>query len=328
MEQTMFKIPQNMDWVKIPARWIKHTPAFLFLVLFLFLSFFFVPRFSRPANIFNIVVQASDLIILACGMTYVFINGSIDFSITAVLPLASILGAAVMKAGGGPEFIPLAIAVMLLTGIVLGSVNGLAVTVFRMPSFIATMAVQLIFAGLALTITESKSIGGLPPAFSWIARGSLFFIPVPILITLIVVFVSWFVLFKTVYGRRLVAVGINQRTAFVSGVHVKKTVFSLFVYSGFLSAIASVIMSSRLGAGVPALGKDMLMDVVGAVVVGGTSVSGGKGNLTGTVIAALFIVTLNNSLNLLKLDWYLINVCKGLFILLVALYGTLSEKTA
>jgi len=302
----------------------KETPALVFFILFLILSIIFVPRFANPQNLFNILIQSSELIILAIGVTFVFINGSIDFSVTAVLALASVFGALIMKMGDSLALIPVAIVVMFATGVVIGAINGLSVTRFRMPSFIATMSTQLIFSGIALTITQSDSIGGIPEAFMSIAFGTLVIIPVPLIITLCVLIVSTFVLTRTVYGKSLIAVGTNQQTSYISGIPVRKSVFSIFILSGFLASLASIIMTARLGAGLPALGSGMLMDIVAAVVIGGTSVYGGKGNLFGTFIAAIFIVTLNNSLNLMAMDWYFINVCKGLLLLICTFYSTLS----
>lgn len=305
---------------------LKETPAIIFLAAFFILSMILVPKFSNPENLFNIVIQSTDLIILACGMTFVFLNGSIDFSMTAILALASVLGAKVMVLGDSPVYIFLAVLVMLGVGLGIGALNGLCITRFKMPSFIATMATQLIFSGVALTITQSNSIGGIPSAFNQVSQGSLGVVPYPVIITIAVVALTVFLLYKTIYGRRMIAVGTNQKTAYVSGISVKKTIFTIFIISGVLAALASVVMTARLGAGLPALGKDMLMDIVAAVVVGGTSMFGGKANLGGTVIAALLVVTLNNSLNLLAVDWYLINVCKGALILVVALYSAVSFR--
>ena len=301
----------------------KEIPALAVFIVFLLYSIIFVPRFSNPQNLFNILVQSSQLIILACGMTFVFINGSIDFSVTAVLALASVFGAMIMTMGESVWLVVLALIVMFATGIVIGAINGLSVTRLRMPSFIATMATSLIFSGIALTITQSNSIGGLPDAFMTISRGTLVVIPIPVAITLCVVVLAIFVVTKTVFGKRLTAVGTNQRTAFISGIPVRKSVFSVFVISGFLASLASIVMTATLGAGLPALGNNMLMDIVSAVVIGGTSVYGGKGNLFGTFIAAIFVVTLNNSLNLMDMNWYLINVFKGVLLLVCTFYATL-----
>jgi ribose/xylose/arabinose/galactoside ABC-type transport system permease subunit len=305
---------------------IQEIPAILCFIVFGIIAIFFVPGFASGENIFNIITQSSDLIILSCGMTFVFINGSIDFSTTAVLALSSVIGAKVMTAGEGGEYILPGVLAMLGVGAGIGLLNGISVSVFRMPSFIATMATQLIFAGIALTITQSKSIGGIPSAFNNVAQGEILFVPIPILITSVIVVASVFILHYSVYGKRLFAVGVRQIAAYISGINVNRIVLSIFLISGLLSAIASIIMTARLGAGLPALGKDMLMDIVAAVVVGGTKVTGGKGTIVGTIIAAVFVVMLNNCLNLLGFDWFIINVCKGLLIVVVAVYSVVQAR--
>ncbi|MDR0519612.1 MAG: ABC transporter permease [Clostridiales Family XIII bacterium] len=305
---------------------VRGIPAILCFVVFGAIALIFVPGFSNSENIFNIITQSSDLIILSCGMTFVFINGSIDFSTTAVLALSSVIGAKVMTAGEGGAYVALGMLAMLGVGAGVGLLNGISVSVFRMPSFIATMATQLIFAGIALTMTESKSIGGIPTAFNNVAQGEILYVPIPIIITAVIVIASIFVLHFSVYGKRLFAVGVRQIAAYISGINVNRMVLSIFVISGFLSAIASIVMTARLGAGLPALGKDMLMDIVAAVVVGGTKVTGGKGTIVGTIIAAIFVVMLNNCLNLLGIEWFIINVCKGLLIIVVAVYSVIQTS--
>ena len=254
--------------------------SMLFFVLFVLYSLVFVDRFANPVNLGNMLVQCVDLIILSCGMTFVFMNGGIDFSVTAILGLSSILGARLLTLPGPPGVrVALGVALMLLIGIAIGALNGLIVTALRMPSFIATMATQLIFGGLALWYTQSATIGGLPRAFVQIGRGSLLGVPIPILIMLVVVALAAFVLHRTVLGRYIFAVGTNHRTSLVSGIPVKRTVFSLFLFSGGLASVSAIVMTSRSGAGMPALGKGMLMDIVAAVVIGGTSVAGGGEHL-------------------------------------------------
>lgn len=298
--------------------------AFLFFIVYFLFSFFFVKSFSNPTNLRNILVQSGDLIILACGMTFVFMNGGIDFSLTATVGLGSIIGAKVMTLNGSPGLLSvLGVLVMLGIGAGIGCVNGLTVTRLKMPSFIATMSTQLIFSGLALWYTESATIGGLPKPFLFIGSGKAWGIPMPIIIMVFVVTVSWYVLHKTVLGRYIFAVGTNHRTSLISGIPVKKTIFTLFVFSGLLAAVSSIVMTSRSATGMPAMGKNMLMDIVGAVVIGGTAVTGGKGNMLGTAIGAVLIIILNNSLNLLGVEWYVINALKGAMIILVALLGVL-----
>ena len=296
--------------------------AFMFFVAYSLASLVFVPNFSNPTNLRNILVQSADLIILSCGMTFVVMNGGIDFSLTATLGLGSIIGASVMAREGNPMLLSvLGVIVMLGIGLGIGCVNGLTVTLLKMPSFIATMATQLIFSGLALWFTESATIGGLPEPFLFIGSGTLAGIPMPIIIMFAVVLVSWYLLHRTVLGRRIFAVGTNHRTSAISGIPVKRTIFLLFVFSGVLAAVSGIVMTSRSAAGMPAMGKTMLMDVVGAVVIGGTSVTGGMGNMLGTVVGAVLIIVLNNSLNLLGVEWFVINSLKGVMIISVALLG-------
>lgn len=298
--------------------------SMLFFVVFFLFSLLFVDKFANPVNLLNIVVECADLIILSCGMTFVFMNGGIDFSVTATLGLGSVLGAKVMTMGGSPLVLTvLGVVVMLAIGVGLGALNGVAITRLRMPSFIATMATQLIFSGFALWYTQSATIGGLPAPFLSIGRGTLFGVQMPVFITVIVVAITAFVLHRTVLGRYIFAVGTNHRTSRISGIPVKRTIFTLFLFSGGLAAISGIIMTSRSAAGMPALGKSMLMDIVAAVVIGGTAVTGGKGSILGTVTGAILIVVLNNSLNLLGIQWYVINALKGAMIVLVALLGVL-----
>lgn len=299
---------------------LKNNMAILFFIIVFVASVLFVPKFGNPSNIYNIFVQSSDLIILACGTTYVFVNGSLDFSVTAILPLTSVLGAMVMRNISNPiAAIIAAILIMLLISLVIGAINGVAVANFRMPSFMATMATQLIFSGIALSITQSNSISGLPNQFLALNKITIAVIQLPFIIAIIVVAILTYMLNYTVYGRQMVAVGINQQVARISGINVKKKVFSVFIVSAVCSAIASLIMTARLGSGVPALGKDMLMDIVAAVVIGGTSNVGGSGKIIGSVFGALIVQILSNALNLLGLDWYYITACKGLLIVALSL---------
>jgi ribose transport system permease protein len=212
---------------------------------------------------------------------------------------------------------------MLGIGLGIGTLNGLTVTRLRMPSFIATMATQLIFSGLALWYTQSASIGGLPRPFLFIGRGALLGVQMPVFIMIAVVGITAFVLHRTVLGRYIFSVGTNHRTSRISGIPVRKTIFTLFLFSGGLAAISGIIMTSRSGAGMPGMGRTMLLDVVGALVIGGTSVTGGSGSILGTAVGAVLIVVLNNSLNLLGVEWYVINALKGVMIVAVALLGVL-----
>lgn len=306
----------------------KKRPVIILFIIYIFIALLFVPKFANPENLLNIIVQSSDLIILSCGMTYVFLNGGIDFSVVAIMALASVIGALIMTSGGNIALmIPLAIIAMLGVGLIIGAINGISVTKLKMPSFIATLSTQLIFSGIALTITQSATIGNVPKEFNYITQGTLLGIPIPIIITVVVVITTSYLLHFTVFGRYVFSVGTNHKTSYISGVPVKKTIFSLFIISGLLAALTSIIMTARLGSGIPSLGKDMLLDTVAAVLIGGTSVAGGRGNIIGSVVGAILVVILNNSLNLMNIDWFIINVCKGTLILVVALFDMIRNRS-
>jgi len=323
----MDEIRNRNDLINILSTLVKSRVEIIFFVLCLIAAMIFVPNFANPQNLGNILWQSSELIILSTGMTFVFMNGGIDFSITAVLPLCSVIGAEIMiHMNNSGISVVLAVVTMLAIGFSIGVINGFSVTILKMPSFIATMATQLIFAGVALTITQSSTIGNISPDFLNIAQGNTLGLPNAAIITVLVVIITAYALHFTVYGRQIAAIGTNHRASIISGIPIKKRIFSLFVISSLLASLASIVMSAKNGAGMPGLGKDMLMDVIASVIIGGTSIIGGYGNIIGTVIGSILVLSLNNCLNLIGIDWYYINVCKGALILCVAMLDIMRNK--
>jgi ribose/xylose/arabinose/galactoside ABC-type transport system permease subunit len=297
--------------------WFK-SPLVIFFAAYFIISLLFVNGFANTANLESLLTQSSYLIILSCGLTLVIINGGIDFSITAVLGLSSIIGAAIMKSGGSGWAILIAVLAMLGIGLVIGAINGLSVSLLKMPSFITTMATSMIISGVAVWYTKSETIGGLPNAFVNIGQGSILGVPVPVIVAVVIAVLAGYLLHGTVFGRYIMAIGTNQEASKISGVPVKKTIFKIFLLSGLFASIASVLMTSMVASGVPSLGGDMIMDIVAAVIIGGTSVTGGSGSMLGTVLGALMVVVLHNSLDLLGVQWFLIILCEGIMVLFVA----------
>ena len=319
----------DRSFIKFAKDFLDKQSAMVFFLVYFIAAMLFVPRFSNGENLVNILVQSSELIILACGLTFIFVNGGIDFSMPAVIALASVIGAKVMLGVGNTALaILLGIAAMFAVALVIGVINGFSVTRLKMPSFIATMATQLIFAGIALTLTQSKTIGGIPKAFNDIAQEHFLGIQIPVYITVAIVVFLTYLMHFTVYGKQISAIGTNHKTSIISGLPVKRSIFSLFIISALCAAVASIIMTGRLGAGVPSLGKDMLMDIVAAVVIGGTNITGGRGRILGSVIGAILVIMLNNSLNLLGIDWFYITACKGTVILFVTLFAIRRERVS
>lgn len=310
-----------------------HWVALLCLVLVLVLGPV-VPGFASAANLRNVFSSLLPLLAVAVGQTLVLITGGIDLSVTAVVALASVLGARVMTADGGllagsPLAVPVAVVVMLATGLVVGTINGLSVARLRMPPFLATLAVMTFASGFAIWLTRSANIAGLPEGFRLLGAGSLgelVPLPTPLLVVGPLVLGAHVLLTRTVLGRWLFAVGGNARTARVSGVPVERVVLFAYVACAACAAVASILYTARLETGSPVLGQRILLDVIGAVVIGGTSLFGGRGSVLGTVYGALFITLLDNGLNLMGLSSFSVLMVKGTVILAAALVDAIRER--
>jgi len=299
-----------------------------YLVLFLCAGLFvglapFTPGLASTDNFLGLFGNLAPLLLVALGQTLVLIVGGIDLSVTSIIALTSVVGALVMNrdtgwlAGSGAAA-PVAIGVMLVLGGLIGAGNGLAVTKLRMPAFMVTLTAMMFFSGLAISLTQSKNIGNLPTAFTELGSRPALALPLAALIAGLV----HLLLERSLYGRWLRACGFNARTAHVSGVPVETVVIATYVASGVLAAAASVLYTGRLETGSPVLGQRILLDVIGATVLGGTSLFGGKGRVSWTFFGVLFLSLLDNALNLLGLSHFTIMMVKGGVILLAALLDT------
>lgn len=276
------------------------------------------PSFLEPLNILNLLRQVAINALIAFGMTFVILTGGIDLSVGAILALSSALTAGMMVSGIDPI---IAIIIGCILGGLMGTVNGLFVTKGKMAPFIATLATMTIFRGLTLVYTGGNPITGLGDnyLFQLFGRGYFLGIPVPA-ITMILTFVVLFIiLHKTPFGRKTYAIGGNEKAALISGIKVPNVKIMIYSLSGMLAALAGAILTSRLNSAQPTAGTSYELDAIAAVVLGGTSLSGGKGRIFGTLIGALIIGTLNNGLNLLGVSSFYQMVVKGIVILIAVL---------
>jgi len=290
-----------------------------------------VPGFASAGNLRNLFSSLLPLVAVAVGETLVLVTGGIDLSVTAVIALASVLGARVMTAdagllAGNPLAVPAAVAVMLATGLAVGTVNGLAVARLRMPPFLATLAVTTFASGFAIWLTRSEGIAGLPAGFRALGAGRLGPFPTALVVVLPLALAAHALLARTVAGRWLFAIGGNARAARVSGVPVERATLLAYVTCGACAAVASVLYTARLETGSPVLGQRLFLDVIAAVVIGGTSLFGGRGSVAGTVLGALFITLLDNGLNLRGLSSFTVLMVKGAVILAAALVDAARER--
>lgn len=280
------------------------------------------PGLATPENLLNLFSSMLPLLVVALGQTVVLITGGIDLSVTSTIALSSTLGAVFMTQANGSA--TAAILLMLAIGVAVGLFNGGAITLLGMPPFIVTLTTMMFFSGLAIWITQSRNIYQLPSAFTSIG-GSLAGALIVAAATSALVHL---LLGRSTLGRWIVAVGRSVRTSLVSGVPVNRTILSAYVLSGALAAIASVLYTGRLETGSPVLGQRILLDVIGATVIGGTSLFGGKGKVYWTITGVLFMSLIDNSLALLGLSNFAVLMTKGSVILTAALLDSVRTRYA
>jgi len=283
----------------------------------------FAPGFATWENLHSVLLTLLPLFIVAVGQTVVMIAGGIDLSQTSILALCSIAAAWAMTTVSGVAGIPAGILAALLAGLLIGAVNGLAVAWLRLPAFIATLTTMMFFSGLAIWVTRSQNIGNLPRHFN--AAGSSLLIHLLVVLGLAVS--VHFLLTRSLWGRWVNAVGSNSGTAHVSGVPVRTVVWTAYVASGLLAAVAALLYTAQNESGSPVLGQRLLLDIVGATVIGGTSLFGGRGKVLWTFFGVLFLKLIDNSLNLLDLSYFTIMIIKGSVILLAAMLDTLRNRS-
>ncbi|MDM7645630.1 ribose ABC transporter permease [Leuconostoc falkenbergense] len=278
------------------------------------------PSFLDPNNLLNLLRQVSINGLIAFGMTFVILTGGIDLSVGAILALTPALSA-MMITSGVPTLIAMLIGIIF--GGLLGGLNGLIITKGGAAPFIASLATMTIFRGATYVFTNGNPITSKAMnnsfIFQFIGRGYFFGIPVPVIIMLISFFILYILLHKMTFGRKTYALGGNEKAAFVSGIKVKITKTWIYVISGIMSSAAGMILISRLSSAQPDAGTGFEMDAIAAVVLGGTSLAGGRGRIFGTLIGALIIGTLNNGMNLIGISSFYQQIVKGIVIIIAVL---------
>ena len=308
---------RNLEWKRL-AEYIIVLAIVLESAVFVIIA----PQFFSLPNLINVALSIAITGILAVGMTALILTGGIDLSVGSVAALAGVVAA--MIASSGRVFA--ASLVALGIGLAVGLFNGLMIAQFRVPPFVVTLAMLTICRGLAFIVTSGRSIGNLPASFGVFGRERLLGVPVPVLLMLVVFVAGWFVLKRMVLGRYVYAIGGNREAAFLAGINVKRVILTVYLLNGLLVGLAGLVLASRLGAGVPNAGLQYELDVIAAVVVGGTSLNGGRGSVIGTFWGAVFIGVLNNGLNLAGIDPYMQKIALGLVILLAVLADQINKS--
>nr|WP_157669362.1 ribose ABC transporter permease [Chitinibacter sp. GC72] len=283
------------------------------------------PDFMTVGNLLNVFRQVSINALIAFGMTLVILLGGIDLSVGSILALSSVLTALMLSHGVDPV---VAASVGILAGAGMGMINGVIISKGKVAPFIATLGMMTILRGLSLVFSEGRPITGLNSDFFAMLGGGYVagFIPVPVILMLVMFAVFWFVLKRTVFGRHVYAVGGNEEAAALSGIKTDRIKIWVYTLSGAMAATAGMILTSRLNSAQPTAGTGYELDAIAAVVLGGTSLTGGRGWIFGTLVGALLIGILNNGLNLLGVSSFYQQVIKGVVILLAVLLDRSGKK--
>jgi ribose/xylose/arabinose/galactoside ABC-type transport system permease subunit len=312
------------------VRWLLFSDYLVLALTALYVAalWFFVPEILSLTNLRDVFLQILPLFVAAMGLMMVLMVAQIDLSATSIMAMGCVVGASIMTSQDGylagqawaPVVATLAIVAI---GVVIGVLNGVCTIVFDMPSFLVTLTTMMFFSGAAVWYTAAhtssgSSIGSLPPAFLAIGYGGVAGIPYAAIVTVVLAIAVHLILTRTVFGRWVLAVGLNPSAAAISGVPVKAVVISCFALSGLFSAFAAVIYTARLEAGTPILGQRILLDVIGAAVIGGVSLFGGKGTVIGVLVGVLFLSVVDNGLQLLGLSLSSVYAIKGGVILMAA----------
>lgn len=283
------------------------------------------PAFLQVNNLLNLMRQLIINGFIALGMTFVILTGGIDLSVGSTLAFTSAIFAGLLQNGMATG---LAIVITLALGLCLGLINGLLITKGKLAPFIVTLATMTIFRGLTLVYMDGRPISGPKDdfAFQFLGKGQVFGIPFQVILFLIVYIVLSTLLNKTSHGRKIFAVGGNEKASFISGIKIDKVKVLVYVISALMAVVSGLVLTSRLNSAQPTAGSAYEMDAIAAVVLGGTSMTGGSGSLTGTLIGILILGVLNNGLNLLGVSSFYQQIVKGVVILIAVLIDRKRNK--
>lgn len=296
----------------------------LFIVLFCIAVSLRTPNFLTAYNIRTVARQISFTGIVALGQTLVLLTGGIDLSVSSMAGFNGILASKLMVEAGINPYV--AILMGILSGAIIGLFSGLLVTKIKMIPFIATLAIQCIFYGAILVITEGFTISGIPQSITWLGQGKLGIIPIPTLIFLILALILGFLLNETAYGRHIYAIGGNEAAAKLLGIRVDTIKASVYVVCGALSSFAGILLCLRYGSGQPTVGQTWVNPSISAGVLGGVSMTGGKGTILGAVLGATLMGILSNAIVLLDISAYWEQVITGIVMLIAVMVDLLRNR--
>lgn len=280
-------------------------------------------NFLTGSNLTNIIIQSSVVGIAAVGATFVIVTAGIDLSVGSNVVLSSIVAALAMKQGvpGG-----VALLIAMGVGMAIGAFNGFSITALRLTPFIATLAVLAMGRGLALQLSEGRTIFDFPASFTFLGSGILFGIRAPLVAFLVVFLIGYLVLSRTTFGHQVYALGGNREAARLAGIPVRRVEFTVYAIAGLCAGLAAIVLTGRLNSALPSAAAGLELQVIAAIVIGGTSLFGGRGNMIGTLIGVLLIGVINNGLTLLNVSPFWVQFAQGAVIFLAVLVDAVNQR--
>jgi ribose transport system permease protein len=306
------------------AYWWDRVGILVVLIALVALMAAIAPNFASVNNLFNIARSISINAILAAGMTFVILAAGIDLSVGSILAVSGV--ASVMTAIAGVPA-PLAILIGIVAGALAGLINGMLIAYLSLAAFIVTLGTMTFLRGLAYTMTDGQPIVSNTLAFRDIGNGYIAGIPAPVVVMVVVYAVAWFVLERTRYGRHVYAVGGNAEAARLAGINVKRVITSVYVIAGVCAGLAGVIFSARVVSAQPTAGVGYELDAIAAVVLGGTSLVGGRGRIFGTLVGSVILGVLSTGLILMNVQFFTQLMIKGLVIILAVAIDSLKQRS-
>jgi len=318
-----------MKFINSVMAWMRLYPIAVVSILMAIAMSIFIPGFATVTNLTAVGAQLSYIGISAAGLAFILIGGGLDLSVgTAMSASAVISGLTMVKVIGSMSSIstPTGIIVIISTCILFGAINGYFIAYWKIDAFMMTLITQFLFKGLALSLTNSFSVTGLPDGFTALGKTTLLSLPVSIFVMLAFFIIGQFILSKTSYGRQLFATGANEKAAKLVGISTGAVLFKAFLLGGLCNGVSAIILVGKLGVANPTMGNDLFLDILSAAVLGGNSLFGGKGSVIGAAFGVLLLGLISNGLNILGVPYQITKIVKGVIILLAISMDMINKR--
>ena len=313
---------KNSKIIKAMSR-VSESNLIIILIILILGLWILNPKFLSVVNVTNLLRQTAIIGVLAIGMTFVILAGGIDLSVGSVLAFSSVVASKLMVAGFP---IWLAILIALLSGSLIGAIMGLLIYYGKVPAFIATLGGMTIVRALVMLVTRAEKVLGLPDAIGDFAIQRYLEIPAMVYVWFLTIAIGYVISRYTIFGRNMYSIGSNEEAARLSGIKIGISISGIYAFSALMSSVAGILMTARLGSGVPTAGQGYELDAIAAVVVGGASLTGAVGSIAGTVLGTVIIATIKNGGTLLGINFFILDILIGSLIVIAVLIDQLRKN--